>query len=224
MEPVPVPATESGRRVVSLARNLTREHLPAKRERAGWRLNAARIAAMLDGSHEPTTGDRTAARAFERAVRQSDELLRAFDGRPPKSAPVSRESSRSQQLGAAIVAQLFERPLVLYAPQGEVAPGGVYAPGVNVIAVNARDDGRAHLRAAHELWHWLGKQEPRAVARIGALIEEIVPFTVARASCTFLTAGSCRSILRSSRPRKSIKHRRMIAITARHRKGHASNG
>lgn len=86
---------------------------------------------ILDGSHEPTEESRATARAFERAIRQSEELRGAFGGRPPRDieARLPREL-RAWQISAAILSELSGKRLVSYTPQSDTDPKGVTVPQI----------------------------------------------------------------------------------------------
>ena len=85
---------------------------------------------ILDGSYELTEADRAAARAFERAIRQSDELRGQFGGFPPRDieARLPREL-RDWRTSAAILSELSGKRLVSYSSQDIQVPSGVAGPG-----------------------------------------------------------------------------------------------
>lgn len=150
-------------------------------------IDAASVSAMLDGTYEPDQSDRQAAEAFELAIAEDDGLRQSFGGRIPMVAVQSREHSRSQRLGAAIIAQLSGKRLVFYTPRGSKAPGGIN-PGAtpDVIGVDARASSEAHLKAGHEMWHWLQREHPETIQRLGRLIEESInPLALESASQEF---------------------------------------
>ena len=86
---------------------------------------------ILDGSYEPTEESKATARAFERVIRQDEELRRAFGGRPPRDIEtrLAREL-RGQPIGAAILAELSGKGLILFDAEDSAVSGGVTVPAL----------------------------------------------------------------------------------------------
>ena len=86
---------------------------------------------ILDGSYELTEADRAAARAFERAIRQGDELRGQFGGFPPRDikARLPREL-RDWRTSAAILSELSGKGLILFDAEDSAVSGGVTVPAL----------------------------------------------------------------------------------------------
>ena len=108
---------------------------------------------ILDGSYELTEADRAAARAFERAIRQSDELRGQFGGFPPRDikARLPREL-RDWRTSAAILSELSGKRLVSYSSQDIQVPNGVVVPSITGSFFVSSTVESIPATAGHETW------------------------------------------------------------------------
>ncbi len=128
---------------------------------------------ILNGSYERTEADEAAARAFQREIRKDADLRRQLGNSPPEIVNLQGPRQRLQQrIGAAILAELSGKSLLVYRAKAEKITGGVTIPGISGYVFVHADHPSIPAAAGHEAWHRLWVDHRRDTEKIGGLIKE----------------------------------------------------
>ena len=86
---------------------------------------------ILDGSYELTEADKAAGRAFLRSIRSDEGFRKSLDG-PPVKIVEERDTLElsGQPIGAAILAELSGKGLILFDAEDSAVSGGVTVPAL----------------------------------------------------------------------------------------------